>query len=723
MLRVKDANAGRRGRCPTCKAVFRVPAAPLTPPPADNGLLLLAGEEVRQAAGAATPPAPAPTRQVEYEEDAEGGYALEGAAAKKAKLVRVREGALPGVGVSAEGVRQAIAPTGKTRTAAEILVAFRGEITPFRPSPMYLLWLVVVAGVMVLLPLIYVAMIVLVLFALGYHAMNDVSIFEHAPRGALLLYIVPLICGAVLVGFMLKPLFAKPAKGSKRRTLDPQAEPLLYAFIDGVCTSVGAPRPERIEVDCTVNAAAGYSGGALSVFSREPFLVIGLGLVAGLDLKQLAGVMAHELGHISQGSGARVMELISSINGWLARAVYERDEWDETLQGWSTAGNGYLIVIGALTRLGVWLTRRVLWVLLHGGHLVNMVLLRQREFDADRYEARMVGAKTFAQTFRRLNELQLASGFAMSDLGSSWQQRRLPDNFPKLILANVPQIPKELLAEWRKAAGAARTGLFDTHPSDRDRIARAKVEEPGEGIFKLHGPATDVFRDFDALARAASFDYYKSILGREIRKDQLYPVAELVETQTVAQEGDVAANRFFLKALPMNQQLPLAQDYPKAPSDPKAAKRVLITARNHQQAARDAWLAASERDSEIDLRFVKAEAAWIMLKCDMKLEAEGWGLREPTEKAAGSARDQALAEFQDLTAQFEAYAAAAAQRLTTALALLQLDAVADRVAAGRERREEARALYPCAAHLGGNVVGQLGPMLRSKQVLGLLLTR
>src|SRR5262249_11317216 len=157
--------------------------------------------------------------------------------------------------------------------------------------------------------------------------------------------------------------------------------------------------------------------------------------------------------------------------------------------------------------------------------------------DADRYEARMVGAKVFTQSTWRLRELGLAVNYAHSDLHRSWQQKRMPDNFPKLVVANVPQLPKELVAEFRKAMGSAKTGVFDTHTCDRDRIARAKFEEPGEGIFHLDGPATDLFRNFDALARAASFEMYKAVLGPEITKDRLYAVSELVESQAVAEEG------------------------------------------------------------------------------------------------------------------------------------------------------------------------------------------
>ena len=99
--------------------------------------------------------------------------------------------------------------------------------------------------------------------------------------------------------------------------------------MDGVCSSVGAPTPSRIEVDCEVNASARLASGPLTP-SRDLVLTIGLPLVTGLDLKQFAGVLAHEFGHFSQGAGMRLSYLIRSINMWFARVVYERDEWDET---------------------------------------------------------------------------------------------------------------------------------------------------------------------------------------------------------------------------------------------------------------------------------------------------------------------------------------------------------------------------------------------------------
>ncbi|HEY2154084.1 MAG TPA: M48 family metalloprotease, partial [Isosphaeraceae bacterium] len=491
-FRVEDAVAGKRGRCPECQTSIVVPI-----------------------------------------DDAET-YGLVDAA-PKAKALAVRPGRPSAPKEEKPRPAPAAGPAGPKRTATEILAGFRGEIAPVRPTLVYRLWIAIVAGIMLLLPALYVAMIAGVVVALGVYASHGPMVGRGAggARGALLVFVGPLVAGAVVVAFLLKPLFAKPGRSSKSRTLDPSKEALLFAFVDGVCQSVGAPSPRRIEVDSRVNASARMAGGPLSI-GGGLVLTVGLPLVAGLDLKQFAGVLAHEFGHFSQRAGMRLSVLIWSINGWFGRVVNERDEWDETLAAWSADENIYVIAIGALARLAVWLARRVLWVLMVVARLVSGFLSRQMEFDADRYEARMVGGATFAETMERVNGLILAQNAAFADLGTSWRERRLPDDLPRLVVAHYAKMPEEVRTLMARAIGDRRAGLFDTHPSDRDRIARARREE-SDGIFRLDGPATDLFRDFDALALAATFDHYRACLGRDVSRDQLYPVEEVLVGHEVAE--------------------------------------------------------------------------------------------------------------------------------------------------------------------------------------------
>lgn len=97
-----------------------------------------------------------------------------------------------------------------------------------------------------------------------------------------------------------------------------------------------------------------------------------------------------------------------------------------------------------LARFFVWLTRRVLWLLMMLGHLFSSLLSRQMEFDADRHAFRLVGRDPFASALRELPVLGAAENGAHQDLGTALRERRLADDLPKLIRANVEQITPDL---------------------------------------------------------------------------------------------------------------------------------------------------------------------------------------------------------------------------------------------------------------------------------------
>ena len=145
-----------------------------------------------------------------------------------------------------------------------------------------------------------------------YHATNDFFVLRGAGGSwfTLLFYFGPILVGLIVILFMVKPLFAGRPPAPPAMALDAKQERLLFAFIGRVCRLVGAPRPRRVEVNCVVNAAASFRRGAASLLGQDMTLTIGLPLVAGLNLRQFAGVLAHEFGHFSQGAGMRLTYVI-----------------------------------------------------------------------------------------------------------------------------------------------------------------------------------------------------------------------------------------------------------------------------------------------------------------------------------------------------------------------------------------------------------------------------
>jgi len=405
-------------------------------------------------------------------------------------------------------------------SAVDLINAFGGPVPRTRVSIFYQLGLVAVTIMMVILPVIYVAMIVAAGYGVYYYATHFTFMLRSTHGSGrlyillLLAYLAPLFAGVVLVFFMVKPLFARRAPRAQPLALDPAINSTLYAFIARICETVGAPMPRRIDLNCDLNASAGFRRGMWSLFGNDLVLTIGLPLVAGLSLREFAGVMAHEFGHFTQGFGMRLSYVIRSVNGWFARVVYERDAWDVMLITWSEEAEDWriMLVVGC-ARLGVGFSRLLLMLLMFIGHGVSCFLLRQMEYDADSYEIKVAGSENTERTMIKLNLLGEALDRAYKEIRSTWNtSRRLPENFPAFLAFKEAALPAPLRTKIEDTAGLARTGLFSTHPSAGDRIRKARrAGEPG--VFHLDHSATMLFANFDAVAKLITLLHYNDDHG------------------------------------------------------------------------------------------------------------------------------------------------------------------------------------------------------------------
>ena len=416
-------------------------------------------------------------------------------------------------------------------TIGDVVSAFSASVPRTRTSFFYQVGLLIVALTMVTLPLIYLAMIGVAVWGVYAWAIAFWPWLGSVRGGArlyvlkLVFYLGPLFAGVVLVFFMIKPLFAKRAPRAQPLALNPAAEPLLFAFIEQLCRTVGAPRPMRIDIDCQLNAAAGLRHGPWSLFGQDLVLTLGLPLVAGLSLRQFAGVMAHEFGHFTQGFGMRLSYLIRNVNAWFARVVFERDAWDVILAEWAETQEWQLAIIVGLARLGVWFSRLLLHLLMLVGHGIGCFLLRQMEYDADTYEIRVAGSASFEATVRRMHVLASVLGPAYKDMRASWNiNHHLPESVPAYLLLHDAKLSMAKRTQLEDTLGLQPTQLLHTHPSNGDRIRRARqANDPG--VFQLDGPATALFSNFDVVAKQVTLLHYTDDLGLPQPMIKLMPVA------------------------------------------------------------------------------------------------------------------------------------------------------------------------------------------------------
>jgi Zn-dependent protease with chaperone function len=148
--------------------------------------------------------------------------------------------------------------------------------------------------------------------------------------------------------------------------------------------------------------------------------------------------------------------------------------------------------------------------------LLSCFLLRRMEYDADRYQARLAGVRTFETTFRRLALMDAANEEAVELVHGCWVKDRFPDDFAALVVGYANGFSARQRRQIVEELEDAGTGLFDSHPSFASRVASVNREN-ARGVFRIDLPASDLFRNLSKLSSAASLDLYRAIFGPGIR--------------------------------------------------------------------------------------------------------------------------------------------------------------------------------------------------------------
>jgi Zn-dependent protease with chaperone function len=556
------------------------------------------------------------------------------------------------------------------------LEAFKGPVARTRTGPLYSAGLAIVAFAMVLLPLLYLGLIAFTVWAVLWHLKNDTWIFDgpsgRAGFSQFLMYLGPAVVGGILVFFMVKPFFAAKAKKPEPITLDPEQEPLLFAFVQKICGLVGATAPCRIDVDCEVNASASLRRG---LWSKDLVLTIGLPLASGLDMRQFGGVLAHEFGHFAQGAGMRLTYIIRKISFWFARVVFERDAWDLKLEQYAKSGDWRVRIMLHAGRGCVWVSRRILWVLMHAGQAISCFMLRQMEYDADSYEAKLAGSDAFESTASRLRVLAVATQVAYEDVRQSWASSRLPENLPLLINHKAGSLPAEVQQKLSTSAASEKTGWFNTHPCDADRNRAARrLNQPG--VFRLTEPASRLFSDFAELSKRVTRHQYEKHFELEFTEQNLMPAEEILRESAASAQADAMIRKYYggvdlsLKPLLTTGELPPI-------ADDENAIGAWREARQATEALREEAETISAECGEQQKRLVDLATADSLTKAGFKLKPGSFGLPEEPmslseqEIAVQSALEVTTAVISDRLTQLDPFMAALRQRVTLALRLAQ----------------------------------------------------
>jgi Zn-dependent protease with chaperone function len=572
----------------------------------------------------------------------------------------------------------------------------RGTWKPIRRGPLYRISLLAVAAMMLLVPLIYVAFVAGIGYLAFLHAVQNYPILiaplkELRGQGVIIaevfavgFYVGPLLAAGVLLMLVLRPVFIRSDHDRQVYTVTPAEEPALYAFVGSLCTFIGAPIPTRIDIDATPTASAHLNRGLLSVLRRgDVVLTIGLPLIHGMNLTEFSGVLAHELGHFSQGAGMRAQVLIHHVNAWVARVVADAAEGNASIEWHSESQVRFILlaklIIKCFIKLSLWVTKLLFMIMLFTAHLLSSIMSRQMEYDADRHEARFTGAASFVATLRRVMELSVGHEKTLSQIPDFWKNgKKLPDDVP----AMVAHASRRLTPEQRRIVDAvlARQGAgwFSSHPAPKDRI-RAVNAAAEPGIFSLDLPAISLLRDPHAVSVRASYGFYRSRLGNAFDQATMVPVTSYLAQGDRSDQAAHASEQALGFEAPTWRPAFLRTGELASCPDPRPVLAKLKEAKAALSAAAPAAREATERFQTSEEQLIRVELAHQWFESGHGTIPRNFDCGARNRRAAAELRMKLLADIAASTQAIDEAIEHASCRVECALRLLHAKGIEARL--------------------------------------------
>lgn len=477
-LNIKDEYAGRKGKCPKCQQPFQVPGAPAA-----------VGKSTVVIPKSSAATATAPSKQAK-------------------ETVRA---------ASATHVFAKV-PASRLEIRQKVLGAIQGKMTPPSVPLLRKLGILFVLGVVVLLPLFYLAAFGGLIYGIYWLATSSYA--EQLPPAVV--WIAMIGAGIILV-CLLKPLIEPRRRVIGVHPLAKDQEELLAEFVGQVCEQIDAPRPAVIQTECSSRLAAESRRMLLGLVHRDVVLTLGMPLVACLSVEQLAGLIAGQMAQFRRRAGSRATNAIRAINGWLWRSVYEDGRFDAWLRRVAERRHFHLAKLLLPLRAIKMFAQMALFVPMFIGNTVASSLVRLTELDADRAGARLVGRETFAGALVRLGLIEFTWQGVLAELDYLHKNQQLPNSLPKQLALRMLDMTPELCAALRESVGKPEEKPFDSRPSEPERLETIQAE-PAKGVLECKLPAQALFAEYEATAEKITWDYYAPQFGVRLLKEALTPV-------------------------------------------------------------------------------------------------------------------------------------------------------------------------------------------------------
>jgi Zn-dependent protease with chaperone function len=243
--------------------------------------------------------------------------------------------------------------------------------------------------------------------------------------------------------------FRLPAPQGRR--MSAAEVPALFAEIEHVRHSVQAQPVHEVLLTPNFNAAVVQTPRLGMLGWPKRYLVIGLPLLSSLPPYQFRAVLAHEFAHLAQNH--------ASFGNWIYRI---RETWYRMLEALEPRRS---------TLIG-WLTRFFRWYAPHF-NAYSFVLARANEYEADRESARVTSREDAGDALVAVyaKSEHIESRFWSEFYGRAESQPEPPAQPFSDYVTALRSVPAEQAGAALAGALARETGLSDTHPSLKDRLA------------------------------------------------------------------------------------------------------------------------------------------------------------------------------------------------------------------------------------------------------------
>lgn len=299
------------------------------------------------------------------------------------------------------------------------------------------------------------------------------------------------VCSLFIAVMMIKAIFSvSNAKYDDLHEVSAHDQPRLFAYLFELADAAGAPRPHRVFLSATVNAAVFYDLSLFNlIFPSKKNLLIGLPLVNTLSRGELRAVLAHEFGHFAQRTMAvgRWAYVAQQIVG---RMVARRDAFDDFLVGVGRIDFRLTIAVGVL-QIIIWSIRSLLDSVFQVVMLMQRALSREMEMQADLVAVSLTGSDALIHALHRTRgaddawdralafiQGEFANGRATRDAFAVQTHilQRMSNILNDSSYANVPPMPEQERHAHRvfKAELAQPSKMWLTHPLNHEREANAK---------------------------------------------------------------------------------------------------------------------------------------------------------------------------------------------------------------------------------------------------------